>query len=115
MPADYHGDAWEFITNTNMLFDTIIFDPPYNIRKAREKYGNRYIGKSTKIKNGIVKIMKPGSRFISFGYDSVGMSRSRGFEKIAICLVCHNGDHNDTIGMVEQKIQEELTCSRFRG
>jgi len=37
------------------------------------------------------------------GYDSVGMAKCRGFEKIGICLVCHNGDHNDTICLKEVK------------
>lgn len=38
----------------------------------------------------------------------MGMGRGRGFNKIAICLVCHSGDHNDTICVVEEKVQEEL-------
>ncbi len=107
-PADYYGDAFEFVTTTQMKFDTIVFDPPYNLRKAREKYQGRYIGLATKIKNELPKILTSNGRVISFGYDSVGMSRSRGFKKIAICLVCHNGDHNDTICVVEEKEQNEL-------
>lgn len=39
----------------------------------------------------------------TYGYDSVGMSKSRGFKKIAVCLMCHGGDHNDTICLVEKK------------
>jgi len=94
--ADYYGDAYEFLLNTNIKFDTIILDPPYNIRKAREKYEGRWIGKLTKIKN-IIKI----KRVISLGYDTVGMSKSRGYIKKAICVVCHGGDHNDTLCLVE--------------
>lgn len=104
MPADHHGDAYEFVVNTDKVFDTIIFDPPYNLRKAREKYEGRYIGLSTKIKNALPRIMNNNANIISFGYDTVGMSKSRGFEKIAICIVCHNGDHNDTLCVVERKI-----------
>ena len=55
----------------------------------------------TKIKNILPRILNKNSRVITLGYDSVGMSRKRGFRKIAICLVCHGGDHNDTIGLVE--------------
>ena len=106
MSANYYGDAYEFVKNTKMKFDTIIFDPPYNLRKSREKYDGKYIGSLTKIKNELPKIINPQSRIIIFGYDSVGMSRSRGFKKIAICLVCHNGDHNDTICLVEEKQKE---------
>lgn len=108
MPADYHMVAFEFISTwQGDKFDTVILDPPYNIRKAREKYGTYwnggYIGKLTKIKNAIPSILEDNkSRIISLGYDTVGMSKSRGFEKIAICLVCHSGDHNDTLCLVEE-------------
>lgn len=98
---DFCGDAFEFVTTTTIKFDTIILDPPYNLRKSREKYGGRFIGSFTKIKNELVRIINDGGRVITFGYDTVGMSRSRGFEKVAICVVCHNGDHNDTLCLVE--------------
>jgi len=100
---DFCSDALEFIKTTNMKFDTIVLDPPYNLRKSREKYNGKYIGSFTKIKNSLNRVLKKDGRVIILGYDSVGMSKSRGFEKVAICLVCHNGDHNDTIGLVEQK------------
>ena len=34
-------------------------------------------------------------------WDTVGMGAGRGFEKIAVCVVCHGGDHRDTLGLVE--------------
>lgn len=105
MPVDYYMDAFEFVclwAYTKGVFDCIILDPPYNYRKARDKYGGRYIGKLTKAKNCLTEILRPSGRVISLGYDSVGMSQSRGFRKLAICLVCHSGDHNDTIGLVEE-------------
>ena len=108
MIADYYGDAYDFITTTELKFDTIIFDPPYNLRKSREKYNGKYIGSLTKIKNSIVRVLNSGGRIIHFGYDTVGMGKGRGFDKIAICLVCHNGDHNDTICLVEDLIQKQL-------
>ena len=100
----YNMDAFKFIKTTNMKFDTIILDPPYNIRKAREKYNNNYIGSFTKIKNELVKIITKNGIIITFGYDSNGMSECRGFEKKEIWLICHGGDHNDTIVTVERKI-----------
>jgi len=102
---DYLGDAYEFVSKIRKKFDTVLLDPPYNIRKAREKYNGKYIGSFTKIKNEIVRLVNPGGIVITYGYDSVGMSKSRGFKKLAICLVCHSGDHNDTIVVVEQKIK----------
>lgn len=103
------GDAFEFIKNTDMKFDTIVLDPPYNLRKAREKYEGRYVGSLTKIKNKLDNIITDKGRVISFGYDTVGMGNIRGYAKIAICVVCHNGDHNDTLGLVEDKISWTLS------
>ena len=112
MPANIHVDAYHFVSEMRdslsiegppMLFGVVILDPPYNIRKSREKYEGRWIGKLTKIKNILPGIIRPGGRVISLGYDSVGMSKSRGFKKIALCVVCHGGDHNDTLCLVEEK------------
>ena len=103
MPADYHCDAFEFLTSwTGAKFDTVVFDPPYNLRKSREKYNGRCYGSLRKIKDSLLMVLKPGGHIITLGYDTVGMSFQRGFVKIAICLVCHGGDHNDTIGLVER-------------
>ena len=108
MKADWYGDAFDFVHTTKMKFDTIICDPPYNLRKSREKYGGKYVGSLTKIKNEFQTILNPNGRVIHLGYDSVGIQRRKGFEKIAICLVCHGGDHNDTICLVQRMIQDRI-------
>lgn len=103
--ADYYMDAYDFVykaVTDSTKFGTIVLDPPYNIRKSREKYGERWIGSFTKIKNMLPQILSPNGVIITLGYDTVGMSKSRGFEKEAICLVCHGGDHNDTICLKER-------------
>jgi len=103
---DVVSDAYNFVVTTERKFDTIILDPPYNLRKSREKYGeDRYIGSFTKIKNELSKILNDNGIVLTYGYDSVGMSKSRGFIKEGICLVCHNGDHNDTICLKERKVK----------
>lgn len=100
---DICSDAYEFLTTTDKKFDTVILDPPYNLRKSKEKYNSyHYIGKFAKIKNALPKILNDNSTVITFGYDSVGMSAIRGFEKTDILLICHNGDHHDTIATVEK-------------
>lgn len=106
---DFCCDALEFISKSKQKFGTIILDPPYNWRKAKEKYHGNYIGSYPRLKNELIKITKQGSRVISLGYDSVGMSKSRGFEKIAIALVCHSGDFHDTICVVEEKMFTDIT------
>ena len=103
-PADHHGDAYQFLQETGEKFDTIILDPPYNLRKSREKYHGNWIGSFTKIKNLLPRVLNPNGIVITLGYDSVGMAKVRGFTKEAICLICHNGDHNDTIVLKERYI-----------
>lgn len=105
MDPDFCMDAYYFVEmaiEKGMKFDTIVLDPPYNLRKSREKYEGRYIGSFTKIKNLLPQILNDFGVIITLGYDSVGMSKSRGFKKEAICLICHNGDHNDTIALKER-------------
>lgn len=107
MPADYHMDAEDFVLKAiaeGMKFDTIILDPPYNLRKSREKYDGKYIGSFTKIKNLLPQILNDEGFIITLGYDTVGMSKSRGFEKEEVCIICHGGDHNDTLVLVERKV-----------
>jgi len=102
---DFCMDSYQFVKYyQGEPFQTIVLDPPYNLRESREKYGKRWIGSFTKIKNELPRITANGGRIVTFGYDSVGMSASRGFIKIAVCLICHNGDHKDTIALVEKKI-----------
>ena len=105
---DHLGDAYEFVRDTKMKFDTVILDPPYNVRKAREKYEGRFIGKLKQVKDALPRILNVGARVIHSGYDTVGMGRNRNFKKIAVCLVCHGGDHNDTLNLVEEMANQLL-------
>lgn len=100
---DLQTDALKFLKTTARKFDTIILDPPYSLRKSYEKYKGHYIGsKWTQVRRAVANVCNIGARVISFGYNSQGMSRKLGFMKLALCLVCHGGDHNDTICTVEE-------------
>jgi hypothetical protein len=114
---DYHMDAFQFVTTwQGEPFGTIVFDPPYNLRKSREKYGEgKYIGSATKIKNELPRILRVGGRIITLGYDTVGMANKRGFRKLAVCLICHGGDHNDTLGLVEEMYCQDLFVRPLSG
>lgn len=105
---DSCGDALEFLSDTDMIFDTVLLDPPYNYRKAKDKYNGRFIGSLPKIKNAINRILVDDGRVISLGYDTVGMGNKRGYKKIAVCVVCHGGDHKDTLIVVEERIRKDL-------
>ena len=104
---DYCCDAHDFVRTWNgKKFDTVILDPPYNVRKAREKYNGNWIGSFTKIKDILPNIINNGGIVIIFGYDTTGMGKKRGFKKIEILVINHCGDFNDTLALVEQKINQ---------
>lgn len=108
--SDYQFDATEVRAYFEpCTFDTVILDPPYNVRKAREKYDGQHVGLFTRVKDQVAEIVRPGGKTLHFGYDSTGMSPSRGFEKTEICLINHKGDHNDTICVIERRTQTKLS------
>ena len=84
------------------FFDTVILDPPYSLRMAREKYnGKYYIGKFAKILNLVPRVLNKNGIVITLGYKTAEMSASRGFEVKAICLIHQGGGHDDIIGCQE--------------
>ena len=111
MPADYYMDAYEFVLmakKKKLKYDTVIFDPPYNLRKSREKYMGVYTSELRKIKTELPDLVNIGGFVISYGYDTTGMGKKRGFELIHICIVNHSGDHNDTLCTIEIKTQMNI-------
>jgi len=93
--------------------DFALIDPPYSKRQVSEHYKSLGIqvtgwhtssGWVAKVKDEVARVMKPGSKVITFGWNTVGLGMSRGFEITRILLVCHGGDHNDTICTVETKL-----------
>lgn len=103
MNPDWCGDALEYLKFAPKRYVTAIFDPPYSFRTAMEKYQGHFISNVKKLKDSLLRVLKPRARVISLGYYSVGMSGRRGFEKLAICLVCHSGTYRDTIALVEER------------
>lgn len=85
------------------LFDTVILDPPYNARKAMEKYHGKYTTKWIQTLKLVGQVVKPEGKVITLGFNSVGLSKRKGFKKEAICLVCHGSGQNDTIIVTERK------------
>ena len=90
------------------FFDTVILDPPYSMRMAREKYeGRYYIGKFAKILNLVPRILNRNGIVITLGYKTGEMSLSRGFEVRAICLVHQGGGHDDIMASQEVSIESD--------
>jgi len=108
-PFDYKEDAVEMLNKVkDESYEYAVFDPPYSPRQLKECYKGigRYDTKLSTWKNWkdlLSKKIKVGGKVISFGWNSNGMGRNRGFEIIEILLVAHGSNHNDTICTVEVK------------
>ena len=113
LKADYHMDAKDFLTlfKANDI-DLVLFDPPYSPRQVSENY--KKLGKTvnmqttqssywTKLKKEIARIVKPGGKVLTCGWNSGGIGKTLGFGIEEILLVAHGGWHNDTICTVERK------------
>ena len=112
--TDYHMDALDFLkTFQNESVDGVLYDPPYSSRQVAECYhgfGMNVTSETTRASfwgnqnNEISRIVKPGGKVITFGWNSGGIGRKYGFEITRILLVPHGGWHNDTICTVEVKV-----------
>jgi len=111
-PTTYHMEAEQFIKKLSGSSYNVLFDPPYSHRQISEHYKASGLKPSqldtsaqfySRVKNPLAKIVKLDGFVISFGWNSMGMGKTRGFEIIEILLVAHGGSHNDTIVTVEQK------------
>lgn len=109
-PAKYHMEASEFVKKYRDV-DGVLFDPPYSARQIMESY--KGIGLSAakintnasfyaSVKNNIS--VKQGGLVLSFGWNSNGMGKKRGFELIEVLMVAHGGAHYDTLCTVERRI-----------
>lgn len=67
----------KFALKNNIRCDTIVYDPPWNERKSKEFYEGHYIGKFTKLKNNLIKILNPKGIIISVGYEISNFGKNR--------------------------------------
>ena len=115
--AKHHMDAGEFLKfqqSVNTKVDLLIFDPPYSPRQMSECYKNigRKVGMEDtqnaalykRCKDAAMPLLTQSAVALSFGWNSAGMGKERGFEIIEILLVCHGAGHNDTICVAERRL-----------
>lgn len=113
--SDYTLTAVEFLQqfDDNEIDGGVLFDPPYSPRQIKEVYDsigldiNKQTTQSTfwsQIKDEIQRICDENATVITFGWNSGGIGKTRGFTKQHILLVAHGGWHNDTICTVEKYI-----------
>ncbi len=114
--AMYHEDAENFVgimRHMEAWPDLALFDPPYSPRQIAEHYREAGVAitrestqnghLSKRVRDALDEIMAPRGIVLSFGWNSVGMGKERGYDQIELLLVAHGGAHNDTICLAEQK------------
>jgi len=121
--TDYNLEALDFMKTVNTeVIDFVLFDPPYSPRQVSEVY--KSFGKTVSmettqssywaiLKDEIQRVLKPGGKVISFGWNSNGVGKTRGFRIDRILIVAHGGNHNDTICTVETKLQSRLKRTKL--
>jgi N-acyl-D-aspartate/D-glutamate deacylase len=117
--AEYNMEARDFmrhLVGEGVKADLIIFDPPYSPRQVSEVYSE--LGLTATMKDTQTACMKKECRqlmrqlaalntvVLSFGWNSVGMGK--GWQTLETMLVCHGGDHNDTICLAERLVSEQI-------
>lgn len=117
--AKYHMETTDFLgqlQQKQVKADLFLFDPPYSPRQIKECYNS--IGKKMTIADGqsarlkklwrqaALPLLTDDAIVISCGWNSIGFGKVLGFKLQEILLVCHGGDHNDTIVTVEQRIMK---------
>lgn len=110
----YHMKVIDFLKTIDTNYaNGVLYDPPYSVRQVSEcykKFGYEVTNEDTradfytKDKKEVARILRTDGISISFGWNTVGIGKTNGFEIIEILLVCHGGTHNDTIVTVERKL-----------
>lgn len=86
-------------------FDTVILDPPYTAFQAVHSYGLKKQQDISHARDVTEWVLKPGGKVITLGFNSTGMSKSRGFTKERIALVNCGASHNDILVVSERRVQ----------
>ncbi len=107
-------EAIDWLDTLNIEADVVLLDPPYSPRQMSECYksvGLKVGMEETQnarlykeAKERLTKLLKPGGRALTFGWNSAGFGKNLGFEVLEIMLVAHGGAHNDTICVAEVKL-----------
>jgi hypothetical protein len=112
--AKYCMEAIDFVKQLSGQYNGILFDPPYSFTQIKKHYQNLFgrklqgdqhkIGFYEKVKTGVCEKIKVGGYAISFGWNTNGFGKARGFKIIEIMSIAHGGGRNDTTVVIEKKI-----------
>jgi hypothetical protein len=118
--AQHHMEAADFLEMlkaNGTVADLVIFDPPYSLTQVSRSYqdiGREFKGAENptggfpKVRELAASILSRDGFCLSFGWNSVGLGKIKGFAIEEILLVCHGGNHNDTICIAERRVQPNL-------
>lgn len=94
-------------------FDLAIFDPPYSPRQISECYkkvglevgmkGTQNAALYKRVRDALEPLVEEKGICLSFGWNTNGMGKTRGWVIDEILMVAHGGGHNDTICMAEMR------------
>lgn len=113
-PATFHEEALDFLARFAAgCAAGVLFDPPYSPRQISECY--KSVGRAAHMedtqsgfysarKDAAARALRAGGIALTFGWNSNGFGKKRGFEITEILLVAHGGAHNDTICVAERKL-----------
>lgn len=111
--AKSHIEAIEFCKQLDGRFKGVLFDPPYSFTQVKEHYtklGQKVTKENTSmkfyegVKSAMCEKIEKGGYAISFGWNTNGFGKARGFRIVEIMAVAHGGSKNDTFVTVEIKI-----------
>lgn len=110
--AKFHLEAMDFCQQLDGQYEGILFDPPYSFTQVKKHYqvlgmpvtkGSTSMAFYSRVKDEMCLKIKDGGYAISFGWNTNGFGRARGFKIVEIMAVAHGGHRNDTIVVVEKK------------
>lgn len=114
--ASFHLDSVNFLQlleQQKISPDAVLFDPPYSPRQIKELYNGIGLPLDSKTtqrtaswkqeRDIIARILKPKGIVLSFGWNSMGMGKCRGFKQLEVLVICHGAAHNDTICVADMK------------
>jgi hypothetical protein len=111
----YCLEAVEFLRGLTGPLQGVVFDPPYSLTQVSRSYQGMGLkfkaaenptGGFPLAKDEIKRLIKPGGHCISFGWNTIGMGKGRGFEIEYILIVSHGGNRNDTLITVEKRLSD---------
>jgi hypothetical protein len=89
-------------------FSTIIWDPPWNERKAKEFYKGHKIGIFTKLKDDVVLLLMKGGIIISLGYEITNFGKKRNMQLEKVFMIDPKGEIRPYFISIERQINQRL-------